>query len=93
MTELRPNEGWVPIDVVADWLTEELNGRFCPISLIRADGLYERGPVKRPAPARARHRCLPRVAQPDPPRSPPKRSSWTAVAAQPRNKLAEEVPR
>ncbi|MBK8265631.1 MAG: hypothetical protein IPK80_30415 [Nannocystis sp.] len=32
MTELRPNEGWVPIDVVADWLTEELNGRYSPLA-------------------------------------------------------------
>jgi hypothetical protein len=41
LTELRPNEGWVPIDVVADWLTEDLNSLYSPLSLIRADGLYE----------------------------------------------------
>ncbi|MBK8262794.1 MAG: hypothetical protein IPK80_15850 [Nannocystis sp.] len=96
MTELRPNEGWVPIDVVADWLTEELSGRYSPISLIRADGLYEArtreggpAPCSRPPPLPSSGWLNLDLAT----FTPPKRSKLDSGPRSPRTSSPKEVPR
>ncbi|HRI07554.1 MAG TPA: SNF2-related protein, partial [Nannocystaceae bacterium] len=41
LTDLAPNQGWIPLDLVAGWLSEQVNTRYGAIVLERANGLVE----------------------------------------------------
>ena len=38
---ISPRQGWVPLDMVQDWLSETLNSRYGSVDLVRQDGIVQ----------------------------------------------------